>query len=87
MNINISPELESFVAAKLASGVYNSANELFSEAVSLLAERDALQQRRIAAMDEFIQTALDEAEEDDYLTPEEVEKDINDFIEKLAKNA
>lgn len=59
MNVSITPELEQFVQNKVQSGMYNSASELIREALRLLAERDLLQQKRIAAMDAFIQAGFD----------------------------
>jgi antitoxin ParD1/3/4 len=65
MNISITPELEAFVQKKVASGMYNSASELIREALRLLAERDALQQKRMEAMDAFIQAGIDSGEPED----------------------
>ena len=59
MNISITPELEKFVHAKVESGMYNSASEVMREALRLLAERDALYHKRIAAMDALIQQGMD----------------------------
>ena len=36
MNVSITPELEAFVQAKVKSGMYQSASELFREALRLL---------------------------------------------------
>ncbi len=38
MNVSLTPELENFVSAKVGSGRYNSASEVFREALRLLKE-------------------------------------------------
>jgi antitoxin ParD1/3/4 len=90
MSISIAPELEEFVRAKIASGKYLSANELFREAFGLLAERDEVQRRRIEAMNEFIQVGIDEFERGEFCDPDEVWKELDEIIlaaEKNRKNA
>lgn len=47
MTIPISPEMETLVHEKLASGQYASASELVSEALRLLKERDDYQRYRL----------------------------------------
>jgi len=86
MNVSITPELEEFVQAKVKSGMYQSASELFREALRLLAERDELHRRRIEAMDAFIQVGLDEAERGEFVTPEELEADIEQLFAELRQN-
>jgi len=86
MNVSITPELEEFVQAKVKSGMYQSASELFREALRLLAERDELHRRRIEAMDNFIQEGIDSAKRGELLTPEEVESDIEQLFAELRQN-
>ena len=40
MNISLTPELEHFVQAKVASGLYNNASEVIRESLRLLKEHD-----------------------------------------------
>ena len=40
MNVSLTPELESFVAGKVESGLYNSASEVICEGLRLLKEHD-----------------------------------------------
>ena len=54
MNISITPELEQFVHTKVKSGMYQSASELFREALRLLAERDELRRKRLKKPDQEI---------------------------------
>ena len=50
MNVSLTPELDSFVAAKVESGRYNSASEVVREALRLLEEHD---QARASQLSEF----------------------------------
>lgn len=40
MNVNLTPQLESLVKQKVASGLYNSASEVVREALRLMEEQD-----------------------------------------------
>ncbi|HJQ57449.1 MAG TPA: type II toxin-antitoxin system ParD family antitoxin [Vineibacter sp.] len=50
MNISLTPQLESFVKAKVRSGEYNNASEVIREALRMLRERDAEQKARLKAL-------------------------------------
>lgn len=45
MSISLAPELEGFINQQVASGLYNSANEMIQEALKLLKERDEKKRR------------------------------------------
>jgi antitoxin ParD1/3/4 len=47
MNVSLTPELEAFIDARVRSGFYHSASEVIREALRLLAEQDALKQKRL----------------------------------------
>jgi antitoxin ParD1/3/4 len=85
MNISIPPELEQFVQAKVESGMYQSAGELFREALHLLVERDELKRRRVEAMDRFIQEGLDAAERGEFIDPDELWAELDQVIEDAAR--
>lgn len=50
MNVNLTPQLEELVRAKVESGMYTSASEVVREALRLMDEQDQL---RRARMDEL----------------------------------
>lgn len=50
MNVSLTPELEKFIADKVASGRYTSASEVVREALRLLEEHD---RSRAAQLEEF----------------------------------
>ena len=58
MNVSLTPELEAFVETRVKSGFYTSASEVVREALRLLAEQDAIKQRRLDALDAEIDKGL-----------------------------
>ena len=42
MNVSLTPELETLISQKVATGMYHSASEVIREALRLLNEHDAL---------------------------------------------
>lgn len=62
MNVNLTPQLESFVKEKVASGLYNSASEVVREALRLMEERDRIQAMRLDELRSEIQKGLDSGE-------------------------
>jgi antitoxin ParD1/3/4 len=51
MNVSLTSELENFVKAKVATGMYNSVSEVMREALRLMKERDAMQIMKLEALD------------------------------------
>jgi len=47
MNVNLTPELETLVRGKVASGLYGSASEAVREALRLMDEQDQLRAVRL----------------------------------------
>jgi antitoxin ParD1/3/4 len=65
MNVSLTPELDDFVAEKVASGRYTSASEVVREALRLLEEYDRTRTAQIAAFNRELAgrlTALDRGE-------------------------
>lgn len=67
MNISITPELEKLVQAKVKSGMYQSASEVFREALRLLVEQD----ERRGKLEHDIQTGLDQVSRGETVSAEE----------------
>lgn len=44
MNVNLTPQLEALVRAKVSSGLYTSASEVVREALRLMEEQDRLKE-------------------------------------------
>ena len=79
MNITLVPELEKFVQAQIESGAYQSESAVLNEALRLFSQRKKF-------MDDFIQVALDEAERGEFITPEEMEADIEKLFVEMQQN-
>ena len=47
MNVNLTPQLEELVRAKVNSGMYTSASEVVREALRLMDEQDRLKQIKL----------------------------------------
>ena len=60
MNVNLTPELETFVKAKVGTGLYNSASEVVRDALRLLEEQDRLKDLKVQLLREEIRKGLAE---------------------------
>ncbi|MFM9100244.1 MAG: type II toxin-antitoxin system ParD family antitoxin [Cyanobium sp.] len=59
MNVNLSPQLEAMVRAKVASGLYTSASEVVREALRLLEQQDKLRALQLQQLRSDIQDGLE----------------------------
>ena len=50
MNINLTPQLEELVRAKVTSGLYNSASEVVREALRLMEREDQVRAAKLAQL-------------------------------------
>jgi antitoxin ParD1/3/4 len=69
MNVSLTPELEQFVAAKVATGRYNSASEVVREALRLLEEHDAARSAQIAAFNQEVGQRLAALDRGEHVEP------------------
>ncbi len=58
MNVNLTPQLEEIVRAKVASGMYTSASEVVREALRLMDEQDRLRTAKIEQLREDVRQGL-----------------------------
>ena len=59
MNVNLTPQLEEMVRAKVASGLYSSASEVVREALRLMSERDELRALKQAQLRADVQAGFE----------------------------
>ena len=85
MNVSMTPELEALVHAKVKSGMYQSASELFREAVRLLAHRDKMREKKLAELDDKIQIGLDQIARGEVLTEAQSKKSLNAYKRRMLK--
>ncbi|MGA3011620.1 MAG: type II toxin-antitoxin system ParD family antitoxin [Terracidiphilus sp.] len=69
MNVSLTPELDKFVAAKVASGRYNSASEVVREALRLLEEHDRARGAQIAAFNKELRARLSSLDRGERVDP------------------
>jgi antitoxin ParD1/3/4 len=66
MNVNLSPQLEAMVKAKVASGRYTSASEVVREALRLMEQQDQLRVLQLQQLRRDIQDGLASPEAEDW---------------------
>ena len=59
MNVNLTPQLEELVRAKVDSGMYTSASEVVREALRLMDEQDRLRQMKFDDLRREVRKGLD----------------------------
>ena len=59
MNVNLTPQLEELVRAKVKSGLYTSASEVVREALRLMDEQDRLRQVKLEELRREVRRGLD----------------------------
>lgn len=58
MNVNLTPQLEALVRAKVSSGLYTSASEVVREALRLLQEQDQVREAKLGELRAEIRKGL-----------------------------
>ncbi len=58
MNVNLTPQLEEMVRAKVSSGLYTSASEVVREALRLMEEQDRLRQVKLEQLRSEVRKGL-----------------------------
>jgi len=59
MNVNLTPELETLVRRKVASGMYTSASEVAREALRLMDEQDQMRAVRLDHLRQDVRKGLE----------------------------
>ena len=59
MNVNLTPQLEELVRAKVDSGMYTSASEVVREALRLMDEQDRFRQAKIDELKREVRRGLE----------------------------
>jgi len=77
MNVSLTPELERFVASRVASGRYQSASEVVREALRLLEEREQARQAALDRLRAEIAVGLEQAKRGELLDGDEVFRELD----------
>ena len=59
MNVNLTPQLEDMVRAKVSAGLYGSASEVVREALRLMEEQDRVRELRLEELRHHIRKGLE----------------------------
>ena len=78
MNVSLTPELEKFIADKVATGRYTSASEVVREALRLLEREEKSREEQIAEFNRELQARMDAMDRGDYVTAEEFEREMRE---------
>lgn len=73
MNVNLTPQLEEMVRAKVASGLYTSASEVVREALRLMDEKDRVRAVKLEQLRGDIRQGLDSGKSEAW-EPEQVKR-------------
>jgi antitoxin ParD1/3/4 len=71
MNVSLTPELEKFISAKVATGRYNSASEVVREALRLLEEHDQNREARLGEFNQELERRLEALDSGKHVEPAE----------------
>jgi antitoxin ParD1/3/4 len=70
MEITITPELEEYVASKVASGTYTSPSEVCEAALRLLEEQEEDREERLAAFNQELGHRMASLDRGEHIDPE-----------------
>jgi antitoxin ParD1/3/4 len=88
MNVSLTPELEQFVASKVASGRYNSASEVVREALRLLEENDRARTVQLSAFNQELGQRLAALERGEHVDPVAARKRLQQkSVERKRRSA
>ncbi len=76
MNVSLTPELDKFVAAKVASGRYTSASEVVREALRLLDDHERSRTARLEEFNRELEKRIDSSDRGELVTAEESSRGI-----------
>jgi antitoxin ParD1/3/4 len=76
LNVSLTPELERFVEARVASGRYLTASEVVREGLRLLEEREVSRQTALDEVRRKISVGLEQAERGELFDGEEVFREV-----------
>ncbi|MEM7373762.1 MAG: type II toxin-antitoxin system ParD family antitoxin [Bacteroidota bacterium] len=66
MNVSLTPTLEAFVQAKVATGLYNNASEVIREALRLLEENDRIKALKMEILKKEVSLAIESLDRGEY---------------------
>ena len=87
MNVSLTPELEKFIEAQVASGMYFTASEVVRDALRLLQEHEETRQAKLEKLKKAVQVGLDQLKRGETVPAEQVFKKLREKIRQRRGNA
>ena len=87
LNVSLTPDLEQFVASRIASGRYQSASEVVRAGLRLLAERDSAREAALDDLRQKIAVGMAQAERGELRDGEEVFRNLEKRLNKQISEA
>jgi antitoxin ParD1/3/4 len=85
MNVSLTPELEKYVADKVASGRYTSASEVVREALRLLESEEKSRKEQLNEFNRELQARVEALDRGEHVTSEEVREHFRRKSEERRK--
>lgn len=85
MNVSLTPELEKYVADKVASGRYTSASEVVREALRLLEREEKSRREQLDEFNRELQARVEALDRGEHVTSEEVREHFRRKSEERRK--
>jgi antitoxin ParD1/3/4 len=85
MNVSLTPELDKFVADKVASGRYTSASEVVREALRLLEQHEKSRAEQLAEFNRELQRRINAADRGETVTADQAREHFRRRSEERRK--
>lgn len=85
MNVSLTPELEKYVADKVASGRYTSASEVVREALRLLEREEKSRTEQLEEFNRELQARIESLDRGEHVTPEKAKEHFRRRSEERRK--
>ncbi len=79
-NVHLTPELEGFARSCVESGRYNNVSEVLRSALRLLQDQEERRRAFVRSVDE----AMEEAERDGFISADQVLREMDEIIDRVA---
>ena len=82
MNVNLTPELEKLVHAKVESGLYNSNSEVVREALRLLVQQDEIRRQESGRLAVALAEGLAQADRGESVDGKKVVDELRELLQR-----
>ena len=86
MNVQLPPDLETFVESEIQAGHYSTPNDVIREALRLLEERDHILQDRREEFRRMIEEGAESLDRGEFFDGEEVVAELDAMLEERERS-